>query len=179
MQNLLEKMLQDIRRGKGYKIEGVMIDIHSLVFQESVKMNCFYCGKYNSNWKCPPRLPSIDFHKMLLEFRNAAFIYVSMCLEEEDYNFIRNFSSVQLHRGLLECERWLYNHNYPMALSFIGGSCKLCKNGCALDKCVNPYQARTPVEALGINVIESAKKYDIKITFPPDKEMKRVGLLVW
>lgn len=53
-------------------------------------MNCFYCGKYNVGWKCPPKLAPIDYKKMLQEFNNAAFVYVRMSLEEEDYNTVRN-----------------------------------------------------------------------------------------
>lgn len=35
------------------------------VFEENVKMNCFYCGKYANNWKCPPNLPNVDYKKCL------------------------------------------------------------------------------------------------------------------
>lgn len=66
-----------------------------------------------------------------------------------------------------------------MAVSFIGGSCKLCKNGCGKDKCNNPYLSRTPVEAIGINVVKSAKENGISITFPPENDIIRIGLLLW
>lgn len=104
---------------------------------------------------------------MLNEFTCAAFIYLKMKLAESDFAAVRNDSSVQLHRAMLECEKWLWEHNNSTALSFIGGSCKLCKNGCAPEKCANPYMARSPVEALGINVVKSAANYGIDISFPP------------
>ena len=56
-----------------------------------------------------------------------------------------------------------------MAISFIGGSCKLCKNGCAKDKCNNPGMARIPLEATGVNVIKSLDnivRFDGKIIRP-------------
>lgn len=96
-----------------------------------------------------------------------------------DYNTIRNDSSIYLHRALLLCERWLWQRNNVAALSFIGGSCKLCKNGCATDKCANPYQSRSPVEALGINIVKSAEQFGIYIQFPVKEYMTRIGLLVW
>lgn len=163
----------------GYNIRGIEIDASSLIFEERVKMNCFYCGKYNVNWKCPPKLPNIDYRKMLSEYDNIAIIYVQIPLEKKEFNMVRELSSIQLHRALLECEKWLYQHNNSTAISFIGGSCKLCKNGCARDKCANPYQSRSPVEALGINIIKSIKQYGLDIKFPPIKYMTRIGLLLW
>lgn len=163
---------------KGYQVQGKNIKASDLIFEERVKMNCFYCGKYNVSWKCPPKIPKIDYIKMLGEFDNAAFVYLKMSLTDSDYDTVRNDSSVQLHRALLECEKWLWDHNNSTALSFIGGSCKLCKNGCALDKCVNPYMARIPVEALGINVVKSAANCGIDIGFPPKECMMRIGLLL-
>lgn len=178
MNEQLELMLEYVNK-QGYNIKGKMTQAQDIIFEERVKMNCFYCGKYNKAWRCPPRLPDIDMKKMLLEYEFVAFIYISMCLEGQDYLRIRTDSSVQLHRALLECERWLYKHNNSMALSFIGGSCKLCKNGCAPNGCANPYESRAPVEALGVNVIRSAEKAGIKVTFPPEKYMMRIGMLLW
>ena len=28
-----------------------MIETENLFFEERVKINCFYCGRYNNNWK--------------------------------------------------------------------------------------------------------------------------------
>jgi len=47
----------------------------------------------------------------------------------------------------LKMEKLLWEKNNSTAISFIGGSCKLCKNGCGSDKCNNPYMARSPLEA--------------------------------
>ncbi|MCI9631631.1 MAG: DUF2284 domain-containing protein [Ruminococcus sp.] len=171
-------MLSDVKK-KYPLIQGKKISADKLIFEERVKMNCFYCGKYNMSWRCPPRIPQIDFKKMMAEYKNAALIYVEMSLSKADYNTVRTDSSVYLHRALLECEKWLYLHNNAMALSFIGGSCKLCKNGCAAERCANPYQSRSSVESLGINVIQSARLFEIPINFPPTEYMTRIGLLLW
>lgn len=178
MENKLQEMVEAVNL-LGYDIHACITDYSSLVFEERVKMNCFYCGKYGTNWKCPPQLPPINYQKMISEFDNIALVYVKLSLSCVNYEEVRNESSVKLHRALLECEKWLYKNNNATALSFIGGSCKLCKNGCAQDKCANPYMSRTPVEALGINIIQSAQKRGIKIDFPPSEYMLRVGLLLW
>lgn len=174
----MDEMLSVVRE-KFPLIEGKRISPDKLIFEERVKMNCFYCGRYNVSWRCPPKLPEIDYKKMLLEYENTAVVYVRMPLGETDYTTVRNDSSIYLHRALLLCEKWLYQHNNSTALSFIGGSCKLCKNGCSAEKCANPYQSRSPVEALGINIIKSVERIGIPIQFPVTEYMIRIGLLVW
>lgn len=61
-------------------IEGKIISADKLIFEERVKMNCFYCGKYNVSWRCPPKIPEIDYKKMFSEYDKAALIYVRMPL---------------------------------------------------------------------------------------------------
>lgn len=159
---------------------GVFIDPRELVFEEAVKMNCFYCGRYGNNWRCPPNLPKLDYEKMMGEFDCGMFVYLPYTFQtREEFVSVRTESSVVLHKLLLTLEKWMYNHNSPTALSFIGGSCKLCKGGCGKEHCNNPYMSRSPLEATGVNIIKSAKKYGIDITFPTENQMMRLGLLLW
>lgn len=160
--------------------EGFFIDPGELVFEEAVKMNCFYCGRYNNNWRCPPNLPEIDYKQMMREFDAGMFVVMSYDIKNvSEYEIIRNESSVVLHRTLLELEKYMWNHNSATAISFIGGSCKLCKGGCGKEKCNNPYMSRSPIEATGVNVVKSARKCGIDVNFPPDKKLVRIGLLLW
>lgn len=158
----------------------IQIKYDDIVFEEQVKMNCFYCGKYNVSWKCPPKLPTnIDFKKMLKEFSNIALLYKNFYFTRENYNMVRNDSSIELHNTLLKMEQFLWNHNCSTALSFIGGSCKLCKSGCGKDKCNNPYKSRSPMEATGMNVIKTAANVGVEIVFPPKDYITRMGMIMW
>ena len=160
--------------------KGVIISPQELVFEENVKMNCFYCGRYGNNWRCPPNLPALDYQKMTSEFDKGMFVvYTCPISKNDDYAAVRNESSIALHRTLLELEKWMWNHNKANALSFIGGSCKLCKGGCGKEKCNNPYQSRSPLEAIGVNVVKSAAKYGIDIHFPTKAQIIRCGLILW
>ncbi len=159
---------------------GVFFDPKDLIFEENVRMNCFYCGRYGRNWRCPPHLPAVDFQKMVKEFDCGMFVSVEYDIVDAiQAAAVRTESSVVLHRLLLSLESWLYNQNSSNALSFIGGSCKLCKGGCGKDGCNNPYLSRSPVESTGINIVKSAKKYGIEITFPTDKKLMRMGMILW
>lgn len=161
------------------KAEVIFMKPCSLVFEENVKMNCFYCGKYGNNWRCPPNLPDIDYKKMFNEFDEGIFVSLTYDVNSSVYDQIRNDSSITLHKLLLSIEKWLWDHNRSTAISFGAGSCKLCRGGCGKDKCNNPYMSRSPLEATGVNVIKSAKKYGIDIVFPTVDKLMRVGLVVW
>lgn len=160
--------------------DGVLMDPKDLIFEEVVKQNCYYCGRYGTNWRCPPNLPNVDYPKMMAEFDCGLFVTLSYDCENQDaYVAARTESSVVLHKLLLNLEKWMYQHNAPTAISFIGGSCKLCKGGCGKDRCNNPYLSRSPLEATGVNIIKSAKRYGIDIRFPAEPTLKRLGLLLW
>lgn len=174
-----EQLLSFIQN-KNNNAEGVFIDPKDLVFEENVKMNCFYCGRYNNNWRCPPNLPNIDFQKMVSEYDAGLFVALNYHIDhDEDYDVIRAESSLVLHKLLLTLEKWMWDHNSANAISFIAGSCKLCKGGCGKERCNNPYMSRSPLEATGVNIVKSAKQYGIDIKFPTKKELKRIGLLLW
>lgn len=180
MSNDEKKDLMDFIHDKNENVRAVFINPSDLVFEENVRMNCFYCGKYGSNWRCPPNLPDINYVKMFMEYDEGAFVYLSYDIESnEQYTQIRNDSSIVLHKLLLDVEKWMWNHNRPNAISFGAGSCKLCKGGCGKDKCNNPYMSRSPLEATGVHVVKSAAKYGIDIQFPTEKKLMRVGLVVW
>lgn len=180
MNILQRKELLAFLKEKNAMAEGVFIDPKELIFEENVKMNCFYCGKYNNNWRCPPNLPDIDYQKMMAEYDAGLFVALSYDIaDKEEYNAVRTESSVTLHKLLLSLEKWMWNHNSSNAISFTAGSCKLCKGGCGKERCNNPYMSRSPLEATGVNVVKSARKYGIDVRFPTDKKMMRIGLLLW
>ena len=160
--------------------QGVFINPQELIFEENVKMNCFYCEKYGNNWRCPPNLPNIDYPKMMGEYDCGMFVVLTYDIEDStEYSAIRVDSSITLHKLLLLLEKWMWNHNSSNAISFTAGSCKLCKGGCGKERCNNPAMSRSPLEATGVNVVKSAKKYGIQIEFPTDKKLMRIGLLLW
>ena len=150
------------------------------VFEECVKMNCFYCGKYGRNWRCPPNLPNIDYPRMFGEYDDGLFVWFTFDVKDKvQFESIRTESSVTLHKTLLQLEKWFYNHNMSTAISFGAGSCKLCKGGCGKDRCNNPYMSRSPLEATGVNIVKTAKKFGIDITFPTEEKLMRLGLIMW
>jgi len=162
------------------KAELVFMDPKETVFEECVKMNCFYCGKYGRNWRCPPNLPNIDYPRMFSEYDEGLFVSFNFDVTNQaQFESIRAESSVVLHKALLQLEKWLYHHNRSTAISFGAGSCKLCKGGCGKDRCNNPYMSRSPLEATGVNIVKTAAKFGIEVKFPAEDKLMRIGLVLW
>lgn len=157
----------------------IPIKAENFIFEKRVRLNCFYCSKYDTKWTCPPRIPELDYEVILSEYQNLAILKYERIFSKEEFNLVRSESTNDVHRMLLRLEKYLYEHNDSLAVSFIGGSCKLCKNGCAKDKCNNPGMARIPLEATGVNVIKSLANIGIKIEFPLIDKFYRFGLIAW
>lgn len=172
-------LMEEIR--KSYpQIELFPADMQAFYFEERVKMNCFYCKNYGLNWKCPPRIPQIDYQKMVKEYAHGAFVKIELPFQRDNFQEIRSRTTNDLHHALLKMEKLLWERDCSMAISFIGGSCKLCKDGCGTERCNNPYMARVPFEAIGVNVIRTIEEQTgIHLGFPPKDTLTRVGLLLW
>ncbi|NFH90634.1 DUF2284 domain-containing protein [Clostridium botulinum] len=175
------KIIEDILNRSSPLLYYKKINIEDIKLEERVSMKCFQCNKYNKSWTCPPKIPNIRYEKMFKEYENAVLVYCKISFDDlEDFEYIRRKSTNLLHKTLLKLEAELYKKNFPLATSFIGGSCKLCKDGCAKEECRLPQQARIPLEATGVNVLQLFKKSTgIEIIFPPQKVLFRVGLLFW
>ena len=175
----MKKKLIELIKSKSPYLDAMTIDSSNLVFEERVHLNCFHCHRYKVNWTCPPRIPDIDYRKAILEYDNMLLVYCKMPFTKEKFDIVRRDSTNLLHRALLDAEKLLWENNYPLAVCFIGGSCKLCAQGCDPDRCRQPTLSRIPIEAAGINVVKSAESLGLKISFPPKDCIWRVGLLLW
>ncbi|MBZ9636011.1 DUF2284 domain-containing protein [Clostridium sp. FP1] len=175
------KIIDDILKKSSHSLYYKEINIEDIKLEERVSMKCFQCKKYNKSWTCPPKIPNIRYKKMFEEYENAVLVYCKISFDDlEEFEQIRRESTNLLHKTLLKLEEGLYKTNYPLATSFIGGSCKLCKDGCGKDECRLPQQARIPLEATGVNVMQLFQKSTgIELIFPPKKVLFRVGLLLW
>lgn len=182
---MVKELTKRLKNSKYYSsnISLFEYDLKHLEFYEYVKAKCFHCNKYNVNWTCPPHINHINYEKIFSEFNNAIVLRFRIDTNSKDeYDRYRIDSTNILHKALLYLEKYLHSIDHYRALSFIGGSCKLCKNGCATDQCRDPYNARVPIEATGIDVIKSLKKIGLDISFEKDfnyKQMNRYGLLIW
>lgn len=157
----------------------IFIRNEDFVYEERVQLNCFYCSRYNTKWTCPPKIPPINYKKIISKYNNLYILKYERNFQKEDFDVVRNESTNAIHRTLLQMEKFLYINNNSLAISFIGGSCKLCKNGCGKERCNNPGMARIPLEATGVNVIKTLENIGIKVQFPIKDRFYRYGLIAW
>lgn len=165
-------------------------------YEERIKLACFYCAQYGKNWHCPPHIPSLDFVSVINEYQNLMLVYKKQYFradkEQDDtvaehggehlpeYSDARRESSLALHRAMLRAERFCWDNNVSPVATFVAGSCRLCKNGCNKDRCVNPGSARISLEATGMNVIKTAQNAGLSVIhFPPEEYLVRIGLFCW
>jgi len=149
-----------------------------IVFEERVKLNCFNCPMYGVKSTCPPNIPDLDYLVAVREYTSALLVVFQTFFQDEITIEDRKKSSNHLHSILMKIEGLLWENNYPLGVSFQGGSCKLCSGECSLP-CRQPLVSRIPMEGIGINVVETAKVCGVSIIFPPKEFFYRVGLVLW
>ncbi len=178
MQKIKSELFKKLLSTK--KIEIFEIKTSDFCFEQRVELKCFYCSNYNKKWTCPPKIPKVDYKTIIQnEYKEGLIIRYSEEITKETFQEVRLRTTNMLHKILLDAEKFLYDRNVIMVLSFIGGSCKLCKNNCNPQKCNNPQLARIPMEATGINVVKTLKKINIDVDFPIENNLSRYGLLLW
>lgn len=151
------------------------IDPQEIVFDPKVTLFCYKCTNYCKKWTCPPRIPKIDYPKMLLSYKKGLIVALKSSVKN-DFQEVRRESTRRLHMILLELEKFAFSQSYHYANSFIGGSCKICVD--CPDKCRFPNMARMPLEAAGVDVVKTVAKLGLKLKFPIVDSFYRIGLLM-
>ncbi len=189
--------LKEILHEKYPEVEVREIQYEDIVFEERVRLKCCHCKNYKEKWTCPGKMPELDYRKIISEYEHKAVVISKVAIHEgagaqsetettagerrETDGVMKKFREgvVLLHRAMLYMEGELFKRNNAMAESFIGCSCQLCEEGCAVEKCRHPEQARVPWDATGCNVVKTLEKIGIQVTFPATEYMYQYGLFLW
>ncbi len=133
-----------------------------LSFQEEVVGMCKqnYCGMYGKTWTCPPAVGSLSALKeKCLAYENA-FVFTTKHDLEDSFD-IEGMTLAREKHAVMEKEILSALQGQPFL--FLGaGACNVCKT-CTYPTapCRFPDQAKTSMEACGINVVELAKEVHI------------------
>ena len=151
-----------------------------ILFHERVRLICANsCGNYGVKLTCPPNIPPINYEKAIKEYSLGILVVVeNNFINDEDFTIKRKSSTNNLHNILLQLEKDAFSNGHLYTTSFIGGSCKLC-DVCGTT-CKKPSLSRIPLEATGVDVVETMKNFLIDLKFPVKKynNFKRVGLFL-
>lgn len=178
------KIFTDVAKEEGAEIVSpIYVDQIIMDFRTTYK--CRTCKKYGKKPTCPPNIPDFNYFEKLIKcYKYGLIIGKTYCYANDDeFIKIRSESGPRLQNILLSLEQQAFQRNYYWAISFIGGSCRGC-NACNPENpiCLTPERGRIPMEATGINVIETCRNIGITISpFPHPVEngiLYRVGLFL-
>ncbi|HET6461004.1 MAG TPA: DUF2284 domain-containing protein [Syntrophales bacterium] len=165
----------------------VLESIADIVVDERVRLKCRVpvCDSYSKNLMCPPYVPSVaEFREALKNYKQAILLQVSAELNETCTNgpaeevFI---PARKLHELVNLGEREAFASGYRFAAGFIGGCCRLCDECVAVEggtSCRFPFKARPSMEAVGIDVIATADKAGLPLSFPINNKVTWTGLIL-
>jgi len=164
-----------------------LINIADIIVDERVRLKCQVpvCDSYNRNLMCPPRVPSVaEFREILKYYELAILIQVSTELNETYANVPTEevfLPAKKLHELVNSGEKEAFTAGFRFAAGFIGGCCRLCDECAAVQggtSCRFPFKARPSMEAMGIDVMATAEKAGLPLSFPIRNRVTWTGLIL-
>ena len=164
----------------------VVMDIDEIVIREQVRLKCRVplCKSYNRNLMCPPNVMEPEEFKKVLECYSKAILMQKEGRvepgQEEDRAVIFKPAN-ELHQMVNEVEREAYRKGFRFAAGFIGGSCKLCDECVTVGSglpCKYPFKARPSMEAMGIDVFDTAGGAGLPFSIPMGDSVVWCGLVL-
>ena len=139
-----------------------IINIPDIDFNEQLRDNCKLntCGRYNTNWTCPPRVGDFDvLVKKVFEYKHAIVFQNIYELEDSfDYEGMERGSADHYQKTQKIAEQ--IKKLCPDALVLGAGGCRVCKECAAVknEPCRFPDKAVASMEAYGMYVSNVASK---------------------
>lgn len=143
----------------------LVIDPREVVTAPWTVFKCqFGCASYGRNHCCPPKAPSYDKTRKILDSYSAAVLF-----RTHGWN---------ASRMAYDCARQLYLDGYYKSIAFGSGMCKLCRE-CDPAGCRQPDKAVPAMEACGIDVFATARHFGLEIHTlrEPTEERNHYGLI--
>ena len=140
------------------------IPVSDLVLQEDLHEYCKQnvCGRYNSNYTCPPAIGTAGDLMKILQSYKRAIIFQNIYPLEDSFDFEGMVSAGEKHNNMtLKIAKELKDENI---LVLMAGGCSLCKQ-CGIktnEPCRNPKYALSSLEAYGVNVSQIGEVSSLK-----------------
>lgn len=150
-----------------------------LIFDLKVVEACKSCKRYGLTGCCPPNIGETEYYKKLLRhYKYGKFFIERFEVEpDSDYKQLSKESSLVIHNILNQERDNLLKQGHYFNVILGAGSCKRCEK-CEVP-CHSPQFRAIPIEATGVNVVETLNKLEIFITFPVTSHFYRIGAILW
>ena len=148
--------------------------------QQNIRALCIEnkCGHFNKHYMCPPHVgPLEEIKAKLKNYQRGILIQHSRPLDIMNDREGLIQSKVAFHKTILNIEDYCRNMtslrgtDLEHIWGLIGGTCELCQPCQAVTKepCPYPQQARTSLEALGVDVVRLLKQHGLDSDFRADR----------
>jgi predicted metal-binding protein len=160
-----------------------VFDAKDVVVDERVRLKCCVpvCRNYGVSLMCPPNVMPLDeFRTVLSRFQKALLIQIGYDVPDRmlerihaskdlaalynDEAYLKEWDQTYLiAKNTLETiaerlEAAAFKKGFKYATAFSAGKCTLCEACAGIgNRCRNPYRARPSMEAMGIDVGETAR----------------------
>jgi len=179
-----------------------IISADKIVVDPRARLKCMIplCASYGVNLMCPPNvITPEEFAKILSLYRQAILVEVPLTVNDdftkilsqkkslwelrEDQNYRNSLSKGdrQLIEILCKLEKDCLEMGYRFATGLSAGTCRLCEECVGQlsgEPCKHPFEARPSMEAVGIDVIQTAKNAGIDLKFFTKTAPVWLGLLL-
>ncbi len=187
-------------------VEARLIPADGIIIENRGTFRCNSgCPYYGSSLVCPPHSPTPDefrnvirdySYALLVRFQTsaAASDEISSSLlkvmsdpttpsdqKEELQTFFSGFGDdcKKFHHAMLNLEKSAFIAGYPFAVALMPGPCVLCDTCTGLSgSCAHPTQRRFPADALGVNLLKTARLAGMDIQFPFHTSPSSFGILL-
>jgi len=179
----MDNPIKEVLERNGFEKYGI-VPVSDFAFHKSFYDICStnQCGKYNTNWSCPPGVGSYeDLIRRIKEF-DQALIVQSVWTIADSFDIEGMLESGQKHNAML---RTLVEELYPLLgkqdkMTMSAGACELC-NECSYihDRpCPMPDRAFGALEAHGVDVTALVECCGLKYNNGPNT-VSYVGVILF
>ena len=186
--------------------KAVSFDAKKVAVDERVRVKCCIpiCDDYGINLMCPPNVMGVnEFRTILSKYEYAILVQIESPIPAEMKKEIEkgddlstlfgtegfpelygksfNPNKLKLHRIVNKVEAKAFSMGYRFSAGFIAGSCRLCARCVTVDSdkpCRHPFMARPSMEAMGIDVFQTAMNAGLPFDIPPKKSVILNGLVL-
>ena len=158
-----------LARENGFSYMG-FADMSALTPLEDVRKMCSSgrCGKWNTNWACPPACGSIEHAQRRIAQYNKCLLVqtVGELADEFDYDAMQ--STAETHKKRFSSFARQARMLYPDCLPLTAGACTICAKCTYPNKpCRYPSKRLSSMEAFGLFVSDICVRSGLKYNYGP------------
>lgn len=132
---------------------------------EACKKNS--CGKYNTNWSCPPALGGLEENEAKIKAYGGGFVFNALYKLKRETDFRAMLKGAEDFRDLSYKLKDLLGESLDDYWLMTVGNCTYCTKCAYPDECRFPSKQIPAVEGMGINVSDLAKKAHLAYSLDP------------